>query len=117
MNAVLTLFLSLSLHPGGHSGPGSMRDVERPTPSIGVISGGGIQASPLVRYLAATLELPQARAVAVQQAVQKHQRLTRTPELLTQCLERVLTPAEFGRYLRLENRAEVAQNLRTLVAR
>ncbi len=117
MTTLLTLFLSLSLYTGGHSGPRPMRDVERPTPSIGVISGGGIQASPLVRYLAATLELPQERAIAVQQAVQKHQRLTRTPELLTQCLERVLTTDEFGRYLHLHERAEVAQNLRTLVAR
>ena len=94
-----------------------MRDVERPTPSIGVISGGGIQASPLVRYLAATLELPQERAMAVQLAVQKHQRLTRTPELLAQCLEQVLTPEEFMHFERLQNRAEVAANLRTLAAR
>ena len=115
MNAGLTLFLALSF--SGQTGPGTPRDVERPTPSLGVISGGGIQASPLVRYLAATLELPQARAIAVQQAVQKHQRLTRTPELLTQCLEQVLTTEEFGRYLHLHDRAEVAQSLRTLVAR
>ncbi len=115
MNTLLTLLVSLTFY--GHSGPSSSHDIERPTPSVGVISGGGIQASPLVRYLAATLQLPQERAVVVQQAVQKHQRLTRTPERLAQCLEQVLTPTEFAYYQHLQNRAEIAANLRSLATR
>ena len=92
-------------------------EAERPTPSIGVIAGGGIQASPLVRYLAATLQLSQEQTLAVQQAVQKHQRRTRTPALLTECLEKVLPTPEFNRYLALQRDAVAAKNLRVLAVR
>lgn len=89
-------------------------DAERATPSLGVIAGGGIKATPLVRYLAATLQLSQEQAMAVQEAVQKHQRLTRTPALLTQCLQKVLPAQEFDRYLALQDDADASKNLRSL---
>lgn len=89
-------------------------DVERATPSLGVVAGGGINASPLVRYLAATLQLSQEQTVAVQQAVQKHQRLTRTPALLSECLQKVLPAQEFDRYLALQDDADASKNLRSL---
>ncbi|TDN38172.1 hypothetical protein E4631_06660 [Hymenobacter sp. UV11] len=89
-------------------------DLERAVPSLGVIAGNGISASPLVRYLAATLQLSQEQTVAVQEAVQKHQRLTRTPALLTDCLQKVLPSQEFGRYLALQDNADAFQNLRSL---
>jgi hypothetical protein len=92
----------------------SSRDPERPTPSVGMLAGGGIGASPLVRYLAATLQLSAAQTVAVQEAVQKHQRLTRTPELLAQRLRTVLTDSEFERFEQLHNNADSAANLREL---
>lgn len=89
-------------------------DVVRPVPSIGVIAGGGINASPLVRYLAATLQLTQEQTLAVQEAVQKHQRLTRTPALLGECLQKVLPAQEFDRYLALQEDAAAFKNLRSL---
>ena len=89
-------------------------DVERATPSLGVIAGAGIKATPLVRYLAATLQLSQEQTIAVQEAVQKHQRLTRTPALLTQCLQKVLPTQEFDRYLALQDDADASKNLRSL---
>jgi hypothetical protein len=95
----------------------SSHDPERPTPSVGMLAGGGIGASPLVRYLAATLQLSQAQTVAVQQAVQKHQRLTRTPELLAQRLRTVLTDSEFARFEQLHNDADAAASLRELAVR
>ncbi|AMR26879.1 hypothetical protein A0257_07020 [Hymenobacter psoromatis] len=89
-------------------------DAERATPSLGLIAGGGIKASPLVRYLAATLQLSQQQTVAVQEAVQKHRRLTRTPALLTECLQKVLPAQEFDRYLALQDDADAFKNLRSL---
>jgi hypothetical protein len=79
------------------------QDAELATPSVGMLAGGGIQASPLVRYLAATLRLSPARTRVVQAAVQKHQRRTRTPELLAHCLAEVLTPEEYDRFLTLQD--------------
>lgn len=95
----------------------SSRDPERATPSVGMLAGGGIGASPLVRYLAATLQLSPAQTVAVQQAVQKHQRLTRTPELLAERLRTVLTEDEFERFEKLHNNADSAASLRELAVR
>ncbi len=89
-------------------------DIERATPSLGIIAGSGISASPLVRYLAATLQLSQEQTVAVQEAVQKHQRLARTPAMLTECLQKVLPTQEFGRYLALQDDAAASKNLRSL---
>lgn len=94
----------------------SSRDPERPTPSVGTVAGGGIGASPLVRYLAATLQLSPERAVAVQEAVQKHQRQVRTPELLAERLSTVLTPSEFDRFAQLRDDAATADGLRDLVS-
>lgn len=117
MKTVLTssflIVLALSQQPAR----ASSRDPERPTPSVGVLAGGGLGASPLVRYLAATLQLSQSQTVAVQQAVQKHQRLTRTPELLAQRLRTVLTDSEFARFEQLHNNADSAANLRELAVR
>lgn len=90
-------------------------DVERPTPTIGAIAGGNIKASPLVRYLAATLQLSQEQTLVVQEAVQKHQRLTRTPTMLADCLQKVLPAQEFDRYLALQDDAAAAKSLRSLV--
>ncbi len=89
-------------------------DLERAAPSLGTIAGGGIKASPLVRYLAATLQLSQQQTLAVQEAVQKHQRLTRTPSRLTECLQKVLPAQEFDRYLALQDDADASKNLRSL---
>lgn len=117
MKTILTssflIFLALSQQPA----QASSRDPERPTPSVGMLAGGGIGASPLVRYLAATLQLSAPRAVAVQQAVQKHQRLTRTPELLAQRLRTVLTENEFARFEQLHNDACASASLRELAVR
>ncbi|MDO7886661.1 hypothetical protein [Hymenobacter cheonanensis] len=95
----------------------SSRDPERPTPSVGVLAGGGIGASPLVRYLAASLQLSPSQTIAVQQAVQKHQRLTRTPELLAQRLRTVLTESEYERFEQLHDDASAAASLRELAMR
>jgi hypothetical protein len=90
---------------------------EHATPSVGVLAGGGIAARPLVRYLAATLHLPPAQAVAVQLAVGKYQRRGRTPEHLAQCLAQVLTPSEFDQFLQLQNDAAAHNSLRSLALR
>jgi hypothetical protein len=92
----------------------SSKDPERATPSVGVLAGGGIAASPLVRYLAATLELSPERTLVVQNAVQKHQRQTRTPELLAQCLFKVLTPSEYEQFRQLRDNASTADDLRVV---
>jgi hypothetical protein len=103
MNALLTtsflMGLALSQLPTSSYAQGA----EPATPSVGVLAGGGIQASPLVRYLAATLRLSPARTNVVQAAVQKHQRRTRTPELLAHCLAVVLTTEEYDRFLTLQD--------------
>ena len=91
-------------------------DLERAAPSLGTIAGGGINASPLVRYLAAALQLSQQQTLAVQEAVQKHQRLTRTPSRLTECLQKVLPTQEFDRYLALQDDADASKNLRSLAS-
>ena len=95
----------------------SSNDPERPTPSVGTLAGGGIKASPLVRYLAATLQLSQTQTLAVQEAVQKHPRQARTPELLAQRLRTVLTTSEFERFEQLHNNADSATSLRELALR
>lgn len=116
MKALSTISLCL-LTLGLSAGSISAQDIERPAPSIGTIAGGGIGASPLVRYLAATLQLTQEQTIAVQSAVQKHQRQTRTPALLAECLQKVLPAQEFDRYLALQDDAAAATSLRTLVMR
>lgn len=95
----------------------SSHDPERPTPSVGALAGGGIGASPLVRYLAATLHLSPAQTLAVQASVQKHQRQTRTPELLAQRLRTVLTASEYAQFEQLHADASSAASLRELAAR
>jgi hypothetical protein len=117
MKATLTSIFLLALVVSQRPALASSRDPERATPSVGVLAGGGIGASPLVRYLAATLQLSPERTVAVQKAVQKHQRLTRTPELLTERLFSVLTPNEFERFQQLRENAATADDLREVVAR
>lgn len=109
-SAICLLAIGLSAKPAAAQNI----DVERAAPSLGVIAGSGIGASPLVRYLAAALQLSQEQAVAVQEAVQKHQRLTRTPALLTECLQKVLPTQEFDRYLALQDDADASKNLRSL---
>ncbi|MGI4741949.1 MAG: hypothetical protein ACRYG7_42840 [Janthinobacterium lividum] len=116
MKSLLTTSICL-LTLGLFSTPASAQDIERPAPSIGVIAGGGIGASPLVRYLAATLQLSQDQTIAVQEAVQKHQRLTRTPALLAECLQKVLPTPEYDRYLALQEDANASKDLRALVTR
>ena len=86
----------------------------RPLAGARIVAGGGIKASPLVRYLAATLQLSQARTVAVQQTLQKHERLARTPELLAERLRPVLTASEYERFERLRDNAGAAASLRQL---
>lgn len=92
-------------------------DPVRPLITARVVAGGGIKASPLVRYLAATLRLSQAQAVAVQQAVQKHERLVRTPQALAERLRPILTPREYERFERLYDNASAAASLRELTQR
>ena len=111
LTTTFLLVLALSQRPA----LASSRDPERPTPSVGVLAGGGIGASPLVRYLAATLQLSQEQTVAVQQAVQKHP--VRTPELLAKRLQTVLTPGEFERFVQLRDNAATADDLRGLALR
>lgn len=92
-------------------------DPVRPLAPVRAVAGGGIKASPLVRYLAATLQLPQSQAVAVQQAVQNHERLTRTPEQLAERLRPVLSAREYERFERLYDNASAAASLRGLTQR
>ncbi len=92
-------------------------DPVRPLAPARVVAGGGIKASPLVRYLAATLQLSQSQAVAVQQAVQKHERLVRTPELLAERLRPVLSPREYERFERLYDNPNAAASLHELTQR
>jgi hypothetical protein len=103
MNAILTTSFLMGLALSQLPTLTYAQDTEPATPSVGMLAGGGIQASPLVRYLAATLHLSPARTKVVQAAVQKHQRRTRTPELLAYCLAEVLTPEEFDRFLTLQD--------------
>lgn len=103
MNAVLTTSFLIGLAFSQLPTSAHAQCAELATPSVGVLAGGGIQASPLVRYLAATLQLSPARTKAVQAAVQKHQRRTRTPELLARCLAEVLTPEEYDYFLTLQD--------------
>lgn len=117
MKTTLTSLFLLSLVVSQRPALASSKDPERPTPSVGVLAGGGIGASPLVRYLAATLQLSPERTLVVQQAVQKHQRQTRTPELLAQCLFKVLTPDEFEHFQQLRENAATAQDLRIVAQR
>jgi hypothetical protein len=117
MKATLTTTFLLLLALCQRPALASSNDPERPTPSVGILAGGGIGASPLVRYLAATLQLSQEQTVAVQNAVQKHQRQVRTPELLAERLRTVLTPSEFERFEQLRSKATSAQDLRGLAAR
>ena len=102
MNAILTtsflMGLAFSQLPSAYA-----QSVEPAAPSVGVLAGSGIQASPLVRYLAATLQLSPARTRVVQAAVQKHQRRTRTPELLAHCLAEVLTTEEYDHFLTVQD--------------
>jgi hypothetical protein len=111
MNALLTTSFLLGLALSQLPTSVCAQSVERATPSVGMLAGGGIQASPLVRYLAATLQLSPARTKVVQAAVQKHQRRTRTPELLARCLAEVLTPAEFEDFRALQDDAATAKSL------
>ena len=113
MKSLLTTAICL-LVIGLSSSTVSAQDIERPTPSIGAISGAGIGASPLVRYLAATLQLSQEQTIAVKEAVQNHRRLARTPALLTECLQKVLPTQEFDRYLALQDDAVTSKSLRSL---
>ena len=117
MKTVLTPIFLLLLVCSQQSVQASSRDPERPTPSVGTLAGGGIKASPLVRYLAATLQLSPAQTLAVQASVQKHQRLTRTPELLAERLRTVLTPSEYARFEQLHADAGSAASLRELALR
>ena len=117
MKATLTTIFLLVVVLGQRPALASSHDPERPAPSVGMLAGGGIGASPLVRYLAATLHLSQERTLAVQQAVQKHQRTVRTPELLAERLRTVLTPSEFERFLQLRDDATSADDLRELALR
>lgn len=103
MNAILTTSFLMGLAFSQLPTLAYAQSAEPATPSVGVLAGGGIQASPLVRYLAATLQLSPARTKVVQAAVQKHPRRTRTPELLAHCLAEVLTPEEFDRFLTLQD--------------
>lgn len=114
MKATLTTTFLLVVALGQRPALASSRDPERPMPSVGVLAGGAIGASPLVRYLAATLHLSQEQTQAVQLAVQKHQRQVRTPELLAERLSTVLTPSEFERFLQLRDDAATADDLRGL---
>jgi hypothetical protein len=103
MNALLTTSFLMGLAFSQLPTLAYAQGVEPATPSVGMLAGGGIQACPLVRYLAATLRLSPARTKMVQAAVQKHQRRTRTPELLAHCLAEVLTPEEFDRFLTVQD--------------
>lgn len=113
MKSLLTTAICL-LAIGLSSNTVSAQDIERPTPSIGLIAGSGIGASPLVRYLAATLQLSQEQTIAVKEAVQTHRRLARTSASLTECLQKVLPAEEFDRYLALHDDAAAAKSLRSL---
>ena len=118
MNATLTASLLLGLAlPGLHPTAAAAQDLEQSAPSLGTVAGGGIGACPLVRYLAATLQLSATEAVAVQQVVQKHQRRTRTPEQLAQCLQPVLPADKFDQLRDLQANALASKSLRYLVAR
>jgi hypothetical protein len=117
MKATLTSIFLLALVISQRPALASSSDPERATPSVGMLAGGGISASPLVRYLAVTLQLTPERTLVVQKAVQKHQRLTRTPELLADRLFQVLTPSEFERFQQLREDAATADDLRVVAAR
>jgi hypothetical protein len=92
-------------------------DPVRPLAPARAVAGGGLKASPLVRYLAATLQLSQSQAVAVQQAVQHHERLTRTPGQLAERLHPVLSAREYERFERLYDNASTAASLHELAQR
>jgi hypothetical protein len=117
MKTVFTSALLLVLALGQRSALAASNDPERPTPSVGQLAGGGIGASPLVRYLAATLQLSPTRTLAVQGVVQKHPRLVRTPELLSQQLATVLSPEEYERFQQLRDNATTADDLRVVAGR
>ena len=103
MNTILTTSFLMGLAFSQLPASVYAQSVELAAPSVGMLAGGGIQASPLVRYLAATLQLSPARTKEVQAAVQKHQRRTRTPELLAHCLAEVLTLEEYDHFLTLQD--------------
>jgi hypothetical protein len=117
MKVIATAALLLALVGSRQSAQAFAKDPEFPTPSTGLVAGGGIKASPLVRYLAATLHLSAARTLVVQAAVQHHERLVRTPDLLTKHLRKVLTPAEFARFERLHESTGPDASLRELAVR
>jgi len=117
MKTVFTSALLLTLALGQRPALAASNDPERPTPSVGQLAGGGIGASPLVRYLAATLQLSTERTLAVQSVVQKHPRLVRTPELLSQQLASVLSTEEYERFQQLRDNATTADDLRVVARR
>jgi len=110
MKALLTTsFLMCATLWGLSPAQASSRDPERAIPSVGVLASHRLGARPLARYLATSLELAPARAAALRQAM--HQRATRTPGQLAECLQQVLTPAEFAQLLQLRTPAPAGLRL------
>lgn len=92
------------------------QDVERPTPSLR-LAGGDLSARPLVRYLAAALQLSQQQTETVQQALRTRPLQVRTPEQVSQRLQAVLTLDQYDQLLRLQADAATYSNLRCLAMR
>lgn len=92
------------------------QDVERPTPSLR-LAGGELSARPLVRYLAATLQLSHAQTETVQQALRTRPLEVRTPEQVSQRLQAVLTLDQYDQLLQLQADADTYKCLRCLATR
>ena len=92
------------------------QDVERPTPSLS-IANGNLSARPLVRYLAARLQLTHEQTHEVQHALRVRPLQVRTPEQISQRLQAVLTPDQYSQLLAIQADADTYKNLRALAVR
>lgn len=92
------------------------QDVTRPTPSVG-LAGGNLSAGPLVRYLAASLQLTHQEAEMVQRALRTRPLEVRTPEQVSQRLQAVLTLDQYDQLLQLQADASTYKSLRCLAMR
>ncbi len=92
------------------------QDVERPTPSLR-LAGGDLGAHPLVRYLAATLQLSQEQTETVQQTLRTRPLEVHTPEQVSQRLQAVLTLDQYDKLLQLQTDVDTYKSLRCLAVR
>lgn len=92
------------------------QDVECSTPSLHM-AGGNLNACPLVRYLAATLQLTQQQTETVQHALRTRPLEVRTPEQVSQRLQAVLTLDQYDQLLQLQTDVDTYKSLRYLAVR